>query len=138
MLTYDPKIILPDGQIDCDERLIGSVLDAVTNVHRSLGPGLLETVYEMATMVELSEMGIPAERQVEIPVVYRGRQLGTGFRADIIVADCLLLENKAVDRFLPIHTAQIMTYLKLLGFKRGYLLNFNEKLMKEGIKRVSI
>jgi GxxExxY protein len=70
--------------------------------------------------------------------VYRGRQLGTGFRADIIVANCLLLENKAVDRFLPIHTAQIMTYLKLLRFKRGYLLNFNERLMKEGIKRVSI
>jgi GxxExxY protein len=138
MLTYDPKIILPDGLIDCDERLINSVLDAITNVHRSLGPGLLESVYEMATMVELLEMGIPAERQVEIPVVYRGRQLGTGFRADIIVANCLLLENKAVDRFLPIHTAQIMTYLKLLRFKRGYLLNFNEKLMKEGIKRVSI
>ncbi len=137
MLIYDPKIILPDGQIDCDERLINSVLDAVTNVHRSLGPGLLESVYEIATMVELSEMRIPAERQVEIPVVYRGRQLGTGFRADIIVANCLLLENKAVDRFLPIHTAQILTYLKLLGFKRGYLLNFNEKLLKEGIKRVS-
>ena len=83
-------------------------------------------------------MKIPAERQVAIPVKYHGRELGTGFRADIIVAHCLLLENKAIDHLLPIHTAQVITYLKLLRFKRGYLLNFNQKLMKEGIKRISI
>jgi GxxExxY protein len=88
--------------------------------------------------IEFEETGIPARNQVEIPVCYRGRELGNGFRADIIVADCLLLEFKAVDEFHPIHLAQIITYLKLLSFKRGYLLNFNVALMKHGIKRVSI
>ncbi len=80
----------------------------------------------------------PAKRQVEIPAFYRGFDLGIGFRADIIVAECLLLEIKAVNEFDAAHLAQIMTYLKLLGYKRGYLLNFNKRLMKEGIKRVSI
>ena len=130
--------MLPDGLIDCDEGLIGLVLDAATNVHRQFGPGLLESIYERALMIELAEMKIPAARQVEIPVKYHGRDLGVGFRADIIVADCLLLETKTVDHLLPIHTAQLITYLKLLRFKRGYLLNFNQKLMKEGIKRISI
>jgi len=89
-------------------------------------------------MVELEVAGIPARRQVEVPVSYRGRDLGTGFRADIIVADCLLLELKAVEALAPIHIAQVITYLKLLGFKRGYLLNFNVPLLKHGIKRISI
>jgi GxxExxY protein len=124
--------------IDCDEKLIDAVLDAATNVHRVLGPGLLESVYEMALMMELAEARIPAERQVEIPVIYRGRDLGVGFRADIIVANCLLLELKSVDRITPVHLAQTITYQKILRFKRGYILNFNTKLLKEGIKRVSI
>jgi len=81
---------------------------------------------------------MPAKRQVEIPAYYRGFNLGIGFRADIIVAGSLLLEIKAVNDFDTVHLAQTMTYLKLLGYKRGYLLNFNKKLMKEGIKRVSI
>jgi GxxExxY protein len=123
---------------DCDERLIDAVLTAATNVHRYLGPGLLESVYEAALMIELAEMRISARRQVEVPVDYRGHNLGLAFRADIIVEDCLLLELKAIDAFSKIHLAQLMTYLKLLGFKRGYLLNFNVKLLKEGIKRVSI
>lgn len=89
-------------------------------------------------MMELAEMKIPAQRQVEIPALYRGRDLGIGFRADIIVADCLLLELKSVDAFTSLHLAQVMNYLKLLRFKRGYLLNFNRKWLKEGIKRVSI
>jgi GxxExxY protein len=92
----------------------------------------------MALMMELAEMKIPAQRQVEIPALYRGRDLGIGFRADIIVADCLLLELKSVDAFTSLHLAQVMNYLKLLRFKRGYLLNFNRKWLKEGIKRVSI
>ncbi len=123
---------------DCDESLIDAVLTAATNVHKELGPGLLESVYELALMMELVDLGIEAKRQVEIPVNYRGRDLGIGFRADIIVAGSLLLEIKAVDDFNATHLAQIMTYLKLLGFKRGYLLNFHKKLLKDGIKRVSI
>ena len=89
-------------------------------------------------MMELALMGIAAERQVEVPVFYRGRNLGLGFRADIIVEKCLLLELKAVERITDVHLAQTMNYQKLLRLKRGFILNFNQKLMKEGIRRVSI
>lgn len=123
---------------DCDEGLIDRVLTIVTNVHRRLGPGLFESVYELATMVDLDEHRIPARHQVEIPVRYRGHDLGIGFRADIIVSDCLLLEYKTVDEFSPIHLSQVITYLKLLRIKRGFLINFNKPLLKDGIKRVSI
>lgn len=124
--------------IECGRDLIDNVLTALTNVHRTLGPGLFESVYESATMVELAEMNIPAKRQVEIPVRYRGKDLGIGFRADIVVSDCLLLELKTIEEFSAIHVAQVITYLRLLRFKRGYLINFNKTLLKEGIKRVSI
>ena len=124
--------------IECSENLIDRVLTAATNVHRALGSGLLESVYEAALMMELADMGIAAERQVEVPVFYNGKNLGLGFRADIIVEKCLLLELKAVERVTDLHLAQAMNYLRLLRFKRGYILNFNHKLMKEGIKRVSI
>jgi GxxExxY protein len=123
---------------DCEEHLIDAVLTCVTNVHRNFGPGLFESVYELATMVELEQTRIPARRQVEIPVLYRGRDLGVGFRADIIVAECVLLELKTIDEFAPIHLAQMITYLKLLRIKRGFLVNFNKMLLKDGIKRVSI
>ena len=129
----------PDSPlIECSEELIDKVLTAATNVHRTLGPGLLESVYELALMIQLEEMGIPARRQVEIVVVYHGRELGTGFRADVIVAESLLLELKSVDTFAHIHTAIVINYLKLLRFKRGFLLNFNVPLLKQGIKRISI
>jgi len=123
---------------DCGESLIERVLGAAICVHREIGPGLLESVYELALMVELGDLGIEAKRQVEIPVSYRGVNLGIGFRADIIVAESLVLEIKAVDELSSIHTAQIMSYLKLLRYKRGLLLNFNKGLLKEGIRRVSI
>jgi GxxExxY protein len=123
---------------DCSEELIDRVLTAATNVHRELGPGLLESVYKRALMMELADARIPAEREVEIPVMYRGRDLGVGFRADIIVADCLLLEHKCIDSVSPIDLAQVINYLKLLRFKRGYILNFKRRLLKEGIRRVSI
>lgn len=122
----------------CGEELIEAVIRAAIKVHTILGPGLLESVYEMAMMVELSELEITAQRQVEIPAIYRGQNLGIGFRADIIVNAGLLLELKSVDRITDIHLAQTITYLKLLKFKRGLILNFNAKLMKEGIRRVSI
>lgn len=123
---------------ECDEALISRVLDAATEVPRRLGPGLLESVYELAMFIELEEMGIKAEKEVEVPVYYRGRNLGIGFRADIIVEDCLLLELNSVEEFAPIHMAQVINFLKLLKFKRGFLLNFNRKLLKDGIRRVSI
>jgi GxxExxY protein len=92
---------------DCPEELIDLVLTAATNVQRELGPGLLESVYELALLVQLSEAGIPARRQIDVPVRYHGHDLGTGFRADVLVADGLLLEQKAVDEFHPIHLAQV-------------------------------
>ncbi len=126
------------GLKDCNEYLIERVLTAATTVHRELGPGLLESVYEKALVIELTEAGVGARHQVDIPVVYRGRDLGLGFRADIIVDDSLLLELKCVDAFTSVHTAQVITYLRLLQFKRGFLLNFNARLLKQGIKRISI
>jgi GxxExxY protein len=123
---------------DCDEKTIDSVLTAATRVHQELGPGLLESVYEHALMIEFKLAGIQAENQVDIPIQYRGHNLGVGFRADIIVAGCLLLEIKSVREINDSHLAQIITYLKLLDFKRGFLLNFNKRLLKDGIKRVSI
>lgn len=123
---------------NCNEDLIDRVLTAATNVHRELGPGLLESVYKRALMVEFAEAKISAEREVEIPVKYHGKDLGVGFRADIIVADSLLLELKCIDSVTPIELAQIINYLKLLRFKRGYIINFKRRLLKEGIRRVSI
>lgn len=122
----------------CSEELIDQVLTAATIVHRELGPGLLESVYEKALMYELTEAGIPAESQVDIPVKYREIELGLGFRADIVVNGNLLLELKTVKEFIPIHLSQVITYLKVLNIKRGFLLNFNTQLLKHGIKRISI
>ena len=123
---------------DCSDLLVDLVLTAATNVHHHFGPGLLESVYESALAIELAEMGVNFLRQSVIPVSYRGHDLGIGFRADFLVEGCLLLELKCIDEFSPAHLAQVITYLKLLRLKRGYLLNFNKRLLKEGIKRVSI
>ncbi len=127
-----------NGLRDCHEHLIQRVLTAATAVHRELGPGLLESVYEKALVFELAEMGVGARPQVDVPIVYRGQDLGIGFRADVIVDDSLLLELKCVDAFTSVHLAQVMTYLRLLRFKRGFLLNFNVRRLNQGIKRVSI
>lgn len=122
----------------CSEELIDQVITAATKVHSELGPELLESVYEKALMYELTEAGIPAESQIDIPVKYRGIELGLGFRADIVVNGNLLLELKTVKEFMPIHLSQVITYLKVLNIKRGFLLNFNTQLLKHGIKRISI
>ena len=123
---------------DSEESVARDVVDAAIVVHRHLGPGLLESVYEQALAFELTERGRKVVCQEAIPVFYRGRDLGVGFRADMIVDGSLLIELKSVDALSGVHLAQVMTYLKLLRFKRGLLLNFNTKLMKEGIKRVSL
>jgi len=118
------------------DAIITLALDAAFEVHRELGPGLLESVYEQALAFELADKGITFERQVDVSAHYKGRDLGLGFRADIIVDGRLLIELKAVDELNPSHLAQTMTYLRLLNLKRGLLLNFNKRLLKEGIKRV--
>jgi len=111
------------------------VIEAAINVHRELGPGLLETVYEIVLARELSNLGIDVERQVPVPIIYKGVTFDEGFRADIIVDKKVLLELKSVERIAPAHKKQVQTYLKLTGLKLGYLLNFGEDVLKSGITR---
>lgn len=121
-----------------EESVIKQVLDAAFTVHKEFGPGLLENVYEKALLIELKNCGLNVKPQQEVPVRYRGEQLGVAYRADLIVEDSLLVELKCVDKLANLHIAQTMTYLKLLNFKRGLLINFNSTLLKNGIKRISI
>jgi GxxExxY protein len=118
------------------ENEIGTkVLEAAIHVHRELGPGLLETVYEVTLVRELSDLGMSAQRQVEVPIIYKNIRFEEGFRADIIVENAVLLELKSIERVAPTHKKQVQTYLKLTGLKLGYLLNFGEAVLKNGITR---
>ncbi len=103
-----------------------------------LGPGLLETAYEAALAHELSLAGVEFRRQVHIAVSYKGQTLDVGFRADFIVEQRLIVELKAVDALLPIHTAQLITYLRLSGLRTGLLINFNAKTLTQGLRRISV
>ena len=104
-------------------------------VHKALGPGLLESVYETCLAYDLRQHGLKVDRQRPLPVHYQGVQLDGGYRVDLIVENRVILELKAVEDFAPVHTAQILTYLRLSGCKIGLLMNFNVKNMQEGIKR---
>lgn len=119
-----------------NENQLGSqILCAAIEIHRELGPGLLESVYEAVLARELLNRGLPVERQVSVSIVYKGLRFDEGFRADLIVADKVLLELKSVERVTPAHKKQLQTYLRLTGIKLGYLLNFGEAVLKEGITR---
>ncbi len=111
------------------------VVDAAIAVHRALGPGLLESVYEAVLAHELSKRGLSVKRQVVVPVIYKGLEFDEGFRADIIVENKVILELKSVEKMIPAHGKQIQTYLRLTDMKLGFLLNFGAALMKDGIKR---
>ena len=111
------------------------ILSAI-EVHRTLGPGLLESAYEKCLCRELSLNGLSFERQVTLPVHYKGLELDCGYRMDLVVERKVVLELKSVSRFEPIHEAQLLTYLKLSDLKLGLLLNFNVPVMKSGIKRI--
>lgn len=118
------------------ENEIGTlVLAAAIGIHRELGPGLLESVYEVVLARELSSRGLAVERQVSVPIIYQGLCFEEGFRADLIVAGKVLLELKSVERVTPAHKKQVQTYLRLTGLKLGYLLNFGEAVLKDGITR---
>jgi GxxExxY protein len=112
------------------------VSDVAFSLHRDLGPGLLESVYEVLLAHAIVESGLRVQRQVVIPIHYKGIQLDEGFRADLIVENSVILELKSVERTNPAHKKQLLTYLKLSGLKLGYLLNFGEALMKDGITRI--
>jgi GxxExxY protein len=118
------------------ENEIGTeIVTAAVLVHLELGPGLLEVVYEAALAYELTQRSMRVQRQVSVPVTYRGIRFDEGFRADLIVEDKVVVELKSVERTSPAHRKQIQTYLRLTGCKLGYLLNFGESLMKDGITR---
>lgn len=119
------------------ENEIGNiVVDCAINLHRELGPGLLETVYEVIFAQMLTDAGLKVRRQASIPIEFRGIKFDEGFRADLIVEDKVILELKSVEVMNNAHKKQVLTYLKLTGMKLGYLLNFGEELMKDGISRV--
>jgi len=118
------------------ENEIGTVVvDAAIAVHRELGPGLLETVYEVVLARELEDRGLTVVRQVPVAIAYKGMRFDEGFRADITAGGKVILELKSVDRVTAAHKKQVQTYLRLTGCKPGYLLNFGEALMKGGITR---
>jgi GxxExxY protein len=120
-----------------EEEVIGKmVLDAAFKVHTALGPGLLESVYEAALAVELRKQGLKTERQKEVPVYYEGERLEVGFRADMIVEGKVLVELKSVEAMTPVFKKVTLNYLKLIPLKLGYLINFNEPLLKNGIVRI--
>ncbi len=114
------------------ENIIGGAIE----VHQALGPGLLESAYEQCLCHELSLRGIPFRRQVELPVQYKGIKLDCGYRIDVLVEDLVIVELKAVEQLLPIHEAQLLTYLKLRACAVGLLINFNVPLLKDGLKRL--
>jgi GxxExxY protein len=114
--------------------LTDAIIGAAIDVHRTLGPGLLESTYEMCLCREPAIRGIPFERQVPIAVEYKGAKLDCGYRADIVVDGMILVEIKAVDSMLPIHDAQLLSYLKLGGWKIGLLINFDVELLRNGLR----
>ncbi len=120
-----------------NENEISKILvDCCFKVHTELGPGLLEYVYEEVLSYEIIKRGLNLERQKGIPVVYDQIKMELGFRADIIVENKVIIELKSIEAIAPVHTKQLLTYLKLTGMKLGLLVNFNEALIKDGIKRI--
>ena len=116
--------------------LTGKVIGAGIEVHKILGPGLLESAYETCLCVELDRLKIVYERQKDLPVEYKGIKLDCGYRLDLLFPGVLIVELKACERLLPIHQAQLLTYMKLMGIKTGLLINFNVPVLKDGLKRM--
>jgi GxxExxY protein len=114
------------------EKIIGAGI----SVHRVLGPGLLETAYEECLCFELSQMGLVFQRQVELPVRYKDVLLDCGYRMDIVVEESVIIEIKAVERLIPVHDAQLLSYLKLAKLRVGLLMNFHVPILKSGLKRI--
>ena len=112
------------------------MVDAAIKVHRALGPGLLESAYEHCLAHELHARGLEVSRQVSLPIEYDGLRLDAGYRLDLVIRNSVIVEVKAVEVLSRLHEAQILTYLKLSGFRLGYLMNFNTALLKHGIRRI--
>ena len=117
-------------------KIARSVVDAAFKVHKTLGPGLLESIYEKCLCYELNKRSIPFKSQVSLPVMYDGVRLDAGLRIDLMVADLIIVELKAVEKMHSLYKAQLLTYLKLTGLRLGLLINFNVPLIRDGIKRI--
>lgn len=123
---------------DMGSDLTRKIIEAGMKVHRHFGPGLLENVYEECLAIELHGMGVSCKKQQVLPVEYNGKKIENAYRIDLWVEDQVVVEIKATDRILPIHKAQILTYMRLTKSPLGLLMNFNEKLLKDGINRFAL
>ncbi len=126
---------MPEPSLEADA-VARAVVDAALAVHRTLGPGLLESVYEHCLAHELETRGILVQRQALLPVTYRDTKVDAGFRVDLVVGGMVIIEIKAVEQLLAVHEAQLLTYLKLSGMPIGLLINFNVVLLKHGLRRL--
>ena len=129
---------MPFGEATSEEieRVAHEIVDAAFKIHAKLGPGLLESTYRVVMTYELRKRGLDVKCEVPVPVVYEDVRLDAGYRLDLLINDRVVVELKAIDKLAPIHEAQLLTYLKLTGHRLGFLINFNTKLIKEGIKRI--
>lgn len=119
-----------------ENEIAREIVDAAYKIHVTLGPGLLESVYEVVLAYELRKRGLSVDCQQPIPVIYEGVQLEVGFRADLIVAGKVIIELKSIEELAPVHKKQLLTYLRLTGLRLGLLVNFNVALIKDGITRI--
>ena len=119
-----------------ENEIADRVMDAAFQIHRELGPGLLESVYEVILARKFTDTGLVVERQVPVPIQFQGILFDEGFRADLFVEQKVIIELKSVERLQPVHSKQLLTYLRLTGCRLGLLINFGENLMKDGFKRV--
>ena len=120
------------------DRLTQRIIGFAIEVHRQLGPGLLESAYEECLCFEFKRDGLAFRRQMAVPVVYKSVRLDCGYRLDIVVQDQVILELKTVERLMPIHEAQMLTYMKLSGIRTGLLINFNSAVLKDGLRRIML
>lgn len=119
-----------------EDKLSNIVIGAAIEVHRQLGPGLLESAYQQCLEKELTELGLNVEKEKPMPIIYKSLKLDHGYRMDLLIENKLVVEIKTVDAFIDVHFAQLLTYLKLGNYKLGLLFNFNVTLLKNGIKRI--
>ena len=128
-------LVNQDISEEVDDSLTGNIIGAAIDVHRVLGPGLLESAYERCLVYELEQMGLHVEQQKPLPLVYNEISIEQGYRIDLLVEGKVVVELKTVEQFTDVHVAQILTYLKLSGCQVGLLINFNVKMLKNGIRR---
>ena len=133
-MTYTHPIVIENDT----DLLTGKIIGAAIEVHRNLGPGLLESAYEVCLAYELHLTNLKVERQQQLPIIYKGVRLSCDYRIDLLVEDEVIIEIKSVKDLAPVHEAQLLSYLKLRGGGRGLLINFNVPLLKDGIRRLKV